>query len=119
MVTFDSDDHLEAWLGSEDRAALIAQSEGIARDTAMRWVRSGFKGWFDIARPAGVEQPAPWKFTWPILVGLYPIVMLEILFMNNKLACMDLAFSNLIGNTLSVALLGWPVVAVLTKLMGW
>jgi antibiotic biosynthesis monooxygenase (ABM) superfamily enzyme len=119
MVTFDSDEQLEAWLGSEDRAALIAESEGIAHDTAMRRVRSGFEGWFDIARPAGVEQPAPWKFNWLILVGLYPIVMLEILFMNNKLAWMNLAFSNLIGNVLSVAFLGWPVLAVLTKLMGW
>jgi uncharacterized protein len=119
VVTFDSDEHLEAWLDSDDRAALIAESEAFARDTAMRRVHSGFEGWFDIARPAGVRQPAPWKFNWLILVGLYPIVMLEILFMNNKLAWMNLAFSNLLGNTLSVALLGWPVLAVLTKLMGW
>lgn len=119
VVTFESDEHLEAWLGSDDRAALIAESKAFASDTAMRRVHSGFEGWFDIARPAGVGQPAPWKFNWLILAGLYPIVMLEILFMNDKLAWMNLAFSNLIGNTLSVALLGWPVVAVLTKLMGW
>jgi uncharacterized protein len=119
VVTFDSDEHLEAWLESEDRAALIADSEAFAHDTAMRRVHSGFEDWFDITRPAGVGQPAPWKFNWLILVGLYPIVMLEILFMNNKLLWMNLSFSNLIGNILSVAVLGWPVLAVLTKLMGW
>ena len=119
VVTFDSDEHLEAWLESEERAALIADSEAFAHDTAMRRVRSGFEGWFDVARSAGVGKPSPWKFNWLILVGLYPIVMLEILFMNHKLLWMNLAFSNLIGNIFSVALLGWPIVAVLTKLMGW
>lgn len=119
VVSFDSDEHLDAWLQSDDRAALIEESEAFARDTAMRRVHSGFEGWFDIARPAGVVRPAPWKLNWLILAGLYPIVMLEILFMNNKLLWMNLAFSNLIGNTLSVAILGWPVLALLTKVMGW
>jgi antibiotic biosynthesis monooxygenase (ABM) superfamily enzyme len=32
---------------------------------------------------------------------------------------MNLAFSTLIGNILSVAFLGWPVVAILSRLMGW
>ncbi|MGH7868010.1 MAG: hypothetical protein ACREP9_10385 [Candidatus Dormibacteraceae bacterium] len=54
-----------------------------------------------------------------VLTGLYPIVMLEILFMNNKLLWMNTAFGNLIGNIFSVAILGWPVVAILGKLMGW
>jgi hypothetical protein len=32
---------------------------------------------------------------------------------------MQLAFQTLIGNIFSVAILGWPVVAILGKLMGW
>jgi len=45
--------------------------------------------------------------------------MLEVLFLNNKLYWMNLAFSTLIGNIFSVAILGWPVVAILSRLMGW
>lgn len=119
MVTFDSEAHLEAWLGSDERAALLKEEEGMAHDTATRRVRSGFEGWFDFRRAGGPGRPAPWKLNLVILVGLYPIVMPEILYLNNKLAWMNLAFSNLIGNVLSVAFLGWPVLAVLTKLMGW
>ncbi len=119
IVTFDSDAHLEAWLRSDERAALLEETEGVSHDTATRRVRSGFEGWFDLRRGEGPGRPAPWKLNFVILVGLYPIVMLEILYMNNKLAWMNLAFSNLIGNVLSVAFLGWPVLAVLTKLMGW
>jgi uncharacterized protein len=119
MVTFDSGDSLDAWLASEERAALLAKSEGIFHDTQTRRVESGFSGWFDFQRGAGSAAPPAWKFNYLILVGLYPIVMVEILFLNNKLDWMNLAFGNLIGNLFSVAVLGWPVVAILSKLMGW
>ncbi len=119
MVTFDSSAHLDAWLGSEERSAFLAKSDGVFRDTQTRRVESGFSGWFDFQRAEGAAAPPAWKFNYLILVGLYPIVMLEILFLNNKLDWMNLAFSNLIGNIFSVALLGWPVTAILSKLMGW
>jgi uncharacterized protein len=119
IVTFDSGAHLDAWLASDERATLLAKSDGVFHDTETRRVESGFSGWFDFQRPEGAGAPPPWKFNYLILVGLYPIVMLEILFLNNKLYWMQLAFGNLIGNILSVAILGWPVVAILNKLMGW
>ena len=87
--------------------------------TETQLVRSGFEGWFDFRRSAGAEPPPAWKFNYLILVGLYPIVMLEILFLNNKLDWMNPAFANLIGNIVSVGILGWPVTAILSKLMGW
>jgi uncharacterized protein len=119
MVIFDSDAHLDAWLVSDERAALLARSNGVFRDTGTRRVESGFSGWFDFQRPDGAAAPPAWKFNYLIMVGLYPIVMLEILFLNNKLDWMQLAFQTLIGNIFSVAILGWPVVAILGKLMGW
>jgi len=119
VVTFDSDLHLDAWLDSDERDALLAKSAGVFHDTQTRRVESGFSGWFDFPRPEGTSAPPAWKFNYLILVGLYPIVMLEILFLNPKLDWMNLAFGNLIGNVLSVAVLGWPVVAILSKLMGW
>jgi uncharacterized protein len=119
MVTFDSDEHLAAWMGSDDRRALLERGGEIFRDTATRRAQAGFDQWFEFKRAGGAAQPPPWKFNYLILVGLYPIVMLEILFLNNKLDWMQLSLGNLIGNVLSVALLGWPVVAILGKLMGW
>ena len=32
---------------------------------------------------------------------------------------MNVAFGTLIGNSFSVGILGWPVVAIFSKLMGW
>jgi uncharacterized protein len=119
VLTFDSDVHLDAWLDSDERDVLLAESEGVFHDTQTRRVESGFSGWFDFQRPEGSSAPPAWKFNYLILVGLYPIVMLEILFLNPKIDWMNLAFGNLVGNILSVAILGWPVVAILSKAMGW
>jgi len=119
LLAFDSPEHLDAWLESDARAGLIRKAEGVVDADEVRRVESGFEGWFDFDRPAGVTAPPAWKFNYLILVGLYPIVMLEILFLNNKLDWMNLAFGNLIGNIFSVGILGWPVVAILGKAMGW
>ncbi|MGB3184617.1 MAG: hypothetical protein WBB15_02000 [Ornithinimicrobium sp.] len=119
VVTFDSAAHLHAWRRSEQRADLISQSKGFAHDSGTCVIESGFEGWFDLQRSPDAKPPPPWKFNYLILVGLYPIVMIEILYLNNKLLWMNVAFSNLIGNILSVALLGWPVLAILSKSMRW
>lgn len=119
LVTFDSPDHLEAWMGSEERASLLEKLETMdSRDTSTRTVKSGFANWFDLVTPTAVAVP-PWKFNYLILLGLYPIVMIEILFLNPLLDWTNVAFGNLIGNVLSVAFLGWPVVVLLGKTMKW
>lgn len=121
LVTFDSPEHLEAWMSSDERAALLDRLEVMeSRDTSTRTVQSGFSNWFDLAvpSPSGAAVP-PWKFNYLILLGLYPIVMIEILFLNPLLEWTNVAFGNLIGNVLSVALLGWPVVVLLGRSMRW
>lgn len=119
LLAFDTSEHLEAWLHSPARAALLGKAEALMAGTETRVVKSGFEGWFDIGQPSGRPASPAWKLNYLILAGLYPIVMLEVLFLNNKLDWMNLAFSTLIGNIFSVAFLGWPVVAILSKLMGW
>jgi antibiotic biosynthesis monooxygenase (ABM) superfamily enzyme len=119
LLAFDSADHLDAWLSSDTRAGLIRKAEGFVDADEVRRVESGFEGWFDFERPGGAAAPPAWKFNYLVLMGLYPIVMLEILFLNPKLDWMNVAFGNLIGNIFSVGILGWPVVAILGKVMGW
>lgn len=119
LVTFDSPEHLEAWMNSDERATLLARLKILeSEDTSTRTVNSGFSNWFELAAPNGAVVP-PWKFNYLILLGLYPIVMIEILFLNPLLEWTNVAFGNLIGNVLSVAFLGWPVVVLLGRAMRW
>jgi hypothetical protein len=116
ILAFDSRADLDVWLASEERAGLVAEAQGFAHDTDLRTVESGFEEWFRFSSGSGAEDgPAPWKLNYLILIGLYPIVMAEIIFLNPLLEWLPLALSNLIGNVLSVALLGWPVLALLSK----
>lgn len=119
LVTFDSPGHLEAWMGSDERAALLERLEAMeSRDLSTRTVESGFSNWFDLTVPDRATVP-PWKFNYLILLGLYPIVMIEILFLNPLMEWTNVAIGNLIGNVLSVAFLGWPVVILLDRSMKW
>lgn len=118
LPPFDSTQHLDAWLDSDRRAGLVRKAVEVVDADEVRRVESGFEGWFDFDRAAGVTAPPAWKFNYLILLGLYPIVMLEVLFLNAKLDWMNVAAATLIGNIFSIAFLGWPVVPIL-ELMGW
>jgi len=119
ILAFDSTEHLQQWLESDERAALVGEAASFMRDTQLRTVQSGFEGWFQFGEPGPAPPPPPWKLNYLILLGLYPIVMLEIIFLNPLLEWMPLAFGNLIGNVISVAILGWPVVAIFSAAMSW
>ena len=80
LLAFDTPAHLQNWLDSPGRAALLGQAETVMAASDTEIVQSGFEGWFDLAGPAGAKAPAAWKLNYLILAGLYPIVMLEVLF---------------------------------------
>jgi hypothetical protein len=50
---------------------------------------------------------------------MYPIVMLEIFFLNPFFDWLPISGENFIGNVFSVGILGWPVVWALSGWMGW
>ena len=118
MLKFDSPEHLNAWLTSPEREALIRESQGFVEKSIIREARNGFGNWFAFGAQRQGMAPA-WKNNYIVLLGLYPIVMLEILFLNPFLAWMPLPISNFIGNIISVGVLGWPVIWLLSRWFGW
>lgn len=117
LLAFDTPEHLEAWLGSPQREELLAEARDMMKSTRMRTVKSGFQEWFEFGTDS--SPIPPWKFNYLILMGLYPIVMLQLLFLNPLLAWMEMPFTTLLGNIMSVALLGWPTVVLISKAMSW
>lgn len=118
LLRFDSPEHLNDWLGSKERANLVAQSEKFTRQSVIRRASDGFGNWFSFGAQREGLPPA-WKNNYIVLLGLYPIVMLELLFLNPFTAWLPLPVGNLIGNLISVGVLGWPVIWLLTKAMAW
>ncbi len=118
MLKFDSPDHLNAWLTSPERKALLTESQSFVEKSIIREARNGFGNWFAFGAQREGMAPA-WKNNYIVLLGLYPIVMLEILFLNPLFDWLPIPAGNFIGNVISVGVLGWPVIWLLSKWMAW
>lgn len=109
VLRFDSAAHLDAWLKSDARAAILKESEDLVRGFHAQRVDTAFPGWVP-SDPATGEQPNRWKTAGLILLTLFPVVMLEIRFLNPHLHALNPAVATFIGNALSVAVTTWPLI---------
>lgn len=75
VVRFDTDAHLQAWLDSPQRQALIAQATALGAESHVRIVRGGFQGWFNFGGETAATPPG-WKQSMVVLMVLYPVVFL-------------------------------------------
>jgi antibiotic biosynthesis monooxygenase (ABM) superfamily enzyme len=103
MVRFDSAEHLNAWIAAPERAALIEEARAYVESDELVRLATSFPGWVPIKPEAG-KGPPDWKPALLVLLGLYPIVALELNYLNPVLASLPPAVGVFLGNVLSVAL---------------
>jgi antibiotic biosynthesis monooxygenase (ABM) superfamily enzyme len=118
IVAFDSPEDLRVWTDSPERQALVTESEPYVERYYVRPADSAFESWF-AKSDAGGKPPPGWKLSAIVLLVLYPIVMLEIIFLNPYIHWMPTPIGNFIGNIVSVGVLGWPVIWLLSKWFAW
>jgi uncharacterized protein len=113
IMRFDSDVHLEAWLNSEQRRKLLAETAPFDAATRVRKVRSGFDSWFVQKDGAGHALPPAWKQNMLIILMLYPVVFLFGKWVQTPVlmdrAAMPFWLALFIGNVVSVTLLNWLI----------
>jgi antibiotic biosynthesis monooxygenase (ABM) superfamily enzyme len=115
LYRFDSDEHLDAWLESAERQRLLDEGKRF-KNFSLKRISAPFGSWFAPAGgEGGGEAPAQWKTALSVLVGLYPTVVLLTLAISELWKKAELWESLLIGNILSVALLTWVVMPVVTR----
>ncbi len=114
LIRFDSPDALDEWFVSDERRKLLALSDPVVSSTDYQTITGSFPGWFP-AQETGGKGPPNWKTAMLILLGLYPIVMLEIRFLNPQMHGLNSAVANFIGNSISVALTTWVTMPLLIK----
>jgi antibiotic biosynthesis monooxygenase (ABM) superfamily enzyme len=113
IIRFDSPEALDQWFTSSERKKLLEQSNPVVSSTDYQMVDTSFPGWFPSKQ--GAKGPPNWKTALLILLGLYPIVMLEIRFLNPQLNGLSPAFANFIGNIISVSLTTWVTMPAAIK----
>ena len=108
ILTFDTEDHLDAWLNSPERHKLLDAATGFSAGVHARKVRTGFDQWF---RVAGAAHAPIWKLNMLTLLALYPIVFLFGYFVQDPILSGRLGWPFFLalfaGNVASVVILNW------------
>ena len=102
MLRFDTTEHLEGWLAAPEREKLLHESKAFIEKEELMRLATSFPGWVPI-NPLTGKGPPDWKTALLVLLGLYPIVVLELRFLNPLLLGFNSSLATFIGNTLSVA----------------
>lgn len=117
LLRFQSPEALEKWFTSQQRAELVKEAEKFVVATQFKNVSNSFPGWFPLDE-AG-EPPPNWKSAMLVLLGLFPVVMLEIRFLSPLLAGMNSAVANFLSLVISVVLTTWGTMPAFIKAFGW
>jgi antibiotic biosynthesis monooxygenase (ABM) superfamily enzyme len=118
VIHFDSDVALQQWLSSPARAEWVGKLRARSPDFELRAMPGGLGAWFaGLSRDPDAAPPA-WKMVATVVLGLFPIVMLLQVFTAPYTPRLGFALSMLVGNIISVAILQWAVMPVLTRLLG-
>jgi antibiotic biosynthesis monooxygenase (ABM) superfamily enzyme len=119
IVRYDNVDHLNHWMESKERQALLKELDPIVESMHAHPV-TGLEGWFALNRGPGatVSGPPRWKQVLAVMFALYPTVMvlrlLDPLWRN-----LSLAEAMLIGNLLSVSLLTYLVMPRVSRFLSF
>ena len=117
LLRFDTSEHLNAWLESDARRDALREVEPFI-DKREQQVATAFSGWFTFGDSPG-QVPPSWKQSMIVLLTLYPIVMLEQMFLNPLLHSLDMAEAIFIGNLLSVAATGFLLIPLALRAFEW
>jgi len=120
ILMFDSQQSLDKWLDSPARKELLKETKNFVEVEHLSRVKSSFPGWFP-TDPVTGNGPPNWKAALLVLLGLFPIVMLEMKFLNPVVQSLGIHASpaTFFGNAVSVALTSFITMPVFVRLFDW
>jgi len=118
LLRFDKPDSLQKWFASDVRLAFLADANKIIEATHFQSMSNSFPGWFPVDKTTG-EGPPNWKTSMLVLLGLFPVVMLEIAFLSPHMKWMNPAVGSFLNLVLSVVLTTWGTMPIFIKAFTW
>jgi antibiotic biosynthesis monooxygenase (ABM) superfamily enzyme len=120
ILRYDTAGQLEAWMNSPERRALLAEEREFLESEELMRIATAFPGWVPIDPMTG-DGPPNWKAAMLVLLGLFPIVMLEMKFLSPVLAAWGLyaSLGTFVGNAISVALTSFFTMPWCVSWFGW
>lgn len=120
ILRYDTAEHLEAWMNAPERRALLKETREFLESEELMRLATAFPGWVPIDPMTG-EGPPNWKAAMLVLLGLFPIVMLEMKFLSPVISGLGLhsSLGTFIGNAISVALTSFFTMPWCVGWFGW
>lgn len=120
IMRFDSTLQLEAWMNAPERKEMLDESKAFVEHEQLTRLATSFPGWVPIDPITG-KGPPNWKTSLLVLLGLFPIVMLEMRFLSPILTALYLhaSLATFISNAVSVFLTSFAIMPLLICWFGW
>jgi len=115
LMRFDTAEQLDTWLKSPERAELVKEAESLVDYAHLQRMGTSFPGWFPTDPRTG-KGPPNWKAGMLVLLGLFPIVMLETRFLKLPV---NPSLGMFIGNSISVAMTTYLTMPLFIKVLHW
>jgi len=117
VYTFDSPQNLRAWLESEDRRLWLAQAEPLVASQGPAQLISGLEQLFGLLPPDVAPPPPVWKVASSVVLGLFPVTVLNYLFLAPRLKPLPVVPRAFLGTVIVVTLMTWVVMPGVTRLL--
>jgi antibiotic biosynthesis monooxygenase (ABM) superfamily enzyme len=120
IIRYDTTEQLEAWMSAPERAELLRESRVFIEHEQLTRLATSFPGWVPI-NPMTGKGPPNWKTALLVVLGLFPIVMLEMRFLSSILASFGLraSLATFISNSISVAGTTFVTMPLFIRWFGW
>lgn len=116
IVHFDTAEHLQLWMNSDERRRCLKDLETIGVESEAISSLAGLDHW--VSLKGNMQPPPQWKMALLILVGLYPLVLLDVVYLSPMLAILPWPLAILVSLSISVPIMVWIVLPLLSKLFG-
>jgi antibiotic biosynthesis monooxygenase (ABM) superfamily enzyme len=118
ILRFDSTAHLEAWMNAPERKALLAETDDFIESEELMRLKTAFPGWVPLDPMTG-QPPPNWKAAMLVLLGLFPVVMLSMKFLNLTQFGLHITVATFIANCISVSITSFITMPLFVKWFDW
>jgi antibiotic biosynthesis monooxygenase (ABM) superfamily enzyme len=120
VYRFDTQEHLRAWLDSDEHAAWLQRAEPHVIGPMRTQFMTGLESWFTLPGQPGTPPPPPYKMALVTWATIFPLITLVVIVIGPRIEGLALVPRLAITTAVTVPIMTWIVMPRVTRLLrGW